>query len=383
MDMEETNRRRRWKRSSVVAACLLATVVVLFARSWIDDVHEMTPIRPRSGGASSHERETSNKITGERRKTNRTGVNEATPPGQMQRVNKGSSGNQIAVHDMFAADHRSMHFILGYQKKKKTTSKLTTKMKTKKGNKKKAQTFLTKKKTKTAAKSPPTNKQKDKVAAPLGGSKAAGRKPSNNKPNGKPSKPKPNGKPSKPGRKPSNNKPKGKPSKPKPKGKPSKPKPKGKPSRPGRKPSNKPKGKPGGGVMGKPKRCSESSSEYKQCCSAWKKPSFYSRCTMLGCRTEDCPRFALASMTTHMDSSYMSPSHPFDFSESTSTSNEGTPITAHTGGLLCTSEKQKRCCLGNTRPDFQEYCLNLGCESTTCIHHVERDHLLKASHDRT
>ena len=350
MDMEETNRRRRWKRSSVVAACLLTTVVVLFARSWIDDVHEMRPMRPRSGGASSHERETSNKITGERRKTNRTGVNEATPPGQMQRVNKGSSGNQIAVHDMFAADHRSMHFILGYQKKKKTTSKLTTKMKTKKGNKKKAQTFLTKKKTKTAAKSPPTNKQKDKVAAPLGGSKAAGRKPSNNKPNGKPSKPKPNGKPSKPGRKPSNNS----------------------------------MDKPGGGGGDKPSsQCSESSSEYKQCCSAWDKPYFNDRCISVGCRTEDCPYHALASMTTHMDSSYMSPSHPFDFSESTSTGNEGTPITAHTGGLLCTSEKQKRCCLGNTRPDFQEYCLNLGCESTTCIHHVERDHLLKASHDRT
>jgi len=359
MDMEETDRRGRRKRSVVVVmACLLATVVVLFAANavWmpLHDEHEM---RPQSGGANNHERESNNKITGGRR-VNRSGVNEATPPGQLQRL-KGSS-NQIAVQrDMFAADHRSLLKKVKKVKKTKKVAKLAKKVKKEKATKKKAKTV--------AASSPrPNDEPKSKSNTSSGKSASSSAFSGNGSKGGS--------NPSKPGRKPSNNKPKGKPSK---------PKPKGKPSKPGRKPSNKPKGKPGGGVMGKPKRCSESSSEYKQCCSAWKKPSFYSRCTMLGCRTEDCPRFALASMTTHMDSSYMSPSHPFDFSESTSTGNEGTPITAHTGGLLCTSEKQKRCCLGNTRPDFQEYCLNLGCESTTCIHHVERDHLLKASHDRT
>ena len=363
MDMEETDRRGRRKRSVVVVmACLLATVVVLFAANavWVPlhDEHEM---RPRSGGASSHDHEreesSNNKITGGRRRVNRSGVNETTPPGQLQRL-KGSS-NQIAVQrGMFAADHRSLLKKVKKVKKTKKVAKLAKKVKKEKATKKKAKTV--------AASSPrPNDEPKSKSNTSSGKSASSSAFSGNGSKGGS--------KPSKPGRKPSNNKPKGKPSK---------PKPKGKPSRPGRKPSNKPKGKPGGGVMGKPKRCSESSSEYKQCCSAWKKPSFYSRCTMLGCRTEDCPRFALSSTATHLDS-YISPPNPFDFIGSTSTGDEGAPITAHTGGLLCTSEKQKRCCLGKTGPDFQEHCLDLGCETTACIHHVGRVHLLKKFHHRT
>mmetsp|Transcript_37837 Transcript_37837/g.85154 ORF Transcript_37837/g.85154 Transcript_37837/m.85154 type:complete len:312 (+) Transcript_37837:223-1158(+) len=307
-----TDRRRRWKRLAVVVSCLLTTAVVLFAANWIDD----------SGGASNHdhERETSsNKITGERR-IHRSGVNdEATPPGRMQRL-KGSSSNHIAVGDKFAAGHRSMHFIIGYKNKK--TKKVTKFRKTVK-KKKKGMIVAkgTKKKAKQAATPPPPpiNKKPKpkpkpkppapKVTAPSGGIKPSGRKP------GK--------------------------------------KPKGKPFRPGKQ-SNKSKDKPaGGGGGGKPSGgCNKESDEYKKCCKGWDKPNFNEGCISVGCRTEDCPRFALST------------------------------ITAHTGHL-CTSEKQKRCCLGNTRPDFEEFCLDLGCAMAACIHHVERDHLLKIGHGET
>ena len=232
--MEERHRPRRWKRSSIVMACLLTTAVVLFSASWKDDGNE----KPRSGGVRNHDH-ANMMIGGRRRVTNQTGVIEATPPGRKLRL-KGSSG-QIPGQDMFAAGHRSMHFISGYKTKKTKVVKKKKKMKKQgmlivKGRKKKK-----KKKAKRYPKKVVIVEDRDPEVIYIYKSKKQ-----------RPPRPPPRPLPPRPP-----------------------PRPRPPPPRPDR-------------------GCPYNSDRYWQCCDSWRDPDFNNACIQVNCRTEDCP----TSMTT-------------------------------------------------------------------------------------